>query len=86
MIETPMDVFRDFPVRKTKKQKQAFRDAVQSYLKTIGYDSVIEKGSMGARNVVIGNPESAKFLITAHYDTPAALPFPNLIFATIPFL
>lgn len=79
MISKPMDVLQHFPVRKSKAQKQQFRDAVQSYLKTIGYDSVIEKGSMGARNVVIGNPESAKFLITAHYDTPAALPFPNLI-------
>ena len=74
-----MDVLVQFPIRKNKKQKVAFRDAVQSYLKTIGYDSTIEKGSMGARNIVIGNPETAKYLITAHYDTPAALPFPNLI-------
>ena len=79
MIGKPMDVLQSFPVRKTKKQKQAFRDAVQSYLKTIGYDSVIEKGSLGAKNIVIGNPETAKYLITAHYDTPARLPFPNLI-------
>lgn len=79
MIDKPMDVLRDFPVRKSKKQKQAFRDAVQSYLNTIGYDSAIEKGSMGAKNIVIGNPETAKYLVTAHYDTPAALPVPNLI-------
>ena len=79
MIGKPMDVLQCFPIRKSKQQKQQFRDAVQSYLKTIGYDSTIEKGSMGARNIVIGNPETAKYLITAHYDTPAALPFPNLI-------
>ena len=79
MIDKPMDVLKAFPVRKSKKQKQAFRDAVQSYLKTIGYDCVIEKGSVGAKNIVIGNPETAEFLITAHYDTPARLPFPNLI-------
>ena len=79
MIGKPMDVLEAFPIRKSKHQKQQFRDSVQSYLKTIGYDSVIEKGSMGARNIVIGNPETAKFLVTAHYDTPAALPFPNLI-------
>ena len=79
MISKPMDVLQHFPVRKSKAQKQQFRDAVQSYLKSIGYDSTIEKGSMGARNIVIGNPETAKFLVTAHYDTPAALPFPNLI-------
>lgn len=79
MIDKPMDVLRSFPVRKSKKQKQAFRDSVQSYLKTIGYDCVIEKGSMGAKNIVIGNPETAAYLVTAHYDTPARLPFPNLI-------
>lgn len=79
MIARPMDVLTAFPVRKSKKQKQAFRDAVQSYLKTIGYDCTIEKGSLGARNIVIGNPETAEFLVTAHYDTPAGMPFPNLI-------
>ena len=30
MIGKPMDVLQHFPVRKTKKQKQQFRDAVQS--------------------------------------------------------
>lgn len=79
MIGKPMDVLQCFPIRKSKHQKQQFRDSVQSYLNTIGYDSTIEKGSMGARNIVIGNPETAKFLVTAHYDTPAALPFPNMV-------
>lgn len=79
MIGKPMDVMQHFPVRKTKKQKQQFRDAVQSYLKTIGYDSSIEKGSMGARNIVIGSPETAKYLVTAHYDTPANMFLPNLV-------
>lgn len=78
MIGKPMDVLQHFPVRKRKKQKQQFRDAVQSYLKTIGYDSTIEKGSMGARNIVIGNPETAKYLVTAHYDTPVNMFLPNL--------
>lgn len=79
MIENPTDVLEPFPVRKNKKQKQAFRDSVQSYITTLGYDSTVEKGSMGARNVIIGNPKTARYLITAHYDTPAKMPFPNLI-------
>ena len=79
MIENPMDVLNAFPVRKNKKQKQSFRDAVQSYGEGLGYAVNVEKGSFGARNVVIGNPETAKYLVTAHYDTPARLPFPNLI-------
>ena len=48
MIDQPIDVLKAFPIRKSKKQKQAFRDAVQSYLNTIGYGSTIEKGKMGA--------------------------------------
>ena len=59
MIGKPMEVLELFPVRKNKKQKQAFRDAVQSYAAGMGYDVRIEKGSMGARNVVIGNPDTA---------------------------
>ena len=78
MIGKPKAVLQHFPVRKTKKQKQQFRDAVQSYLKTIGYDSTIEKRSMGARNIVIGNPETAKYLVTAHFDTPVNMFLPNL--------
>ena len=79
MIETPMDVLEKFPIRKNKKQKQAFRDSVQSYARSLGYDVTVEKGSLGANNVLLGNPETAKYLVTAHYDTPAALPVPNLI-------
>ena len=74
-----MDVLTSFPVRKSKKQKQAFRDAVQSYAQSIGYRCNVEKGSFGSHNVVMGDPDKATFLITAHYDTCAHLPFPNLI-------
>ena len=79
MIETPMDVFRDFPVRKTKKQKQAFREAVQSYADQLGYPCTVESGSLGSRNLVIGNPEQADYLVTAHYDTCARLTIPNFL-------
>ena len=60
MIETPMDVLREFPIRKSGKQKQAFRDAVGSYARNLGYKVSIEKG-----NVVIGDPETAAYLITS---------------------
>ena len=74
-----MDVLRQFPVRKTGKQKAAFRVALQSYAQRMGYSYREEKGHFGSRNLILGNPESASYLITAHYDTCAALPFPNLI-------
>lgn len=79
MIETPMDVLKNFPARKTKKQKQAFRDSVQSYAEGLGYEVSIEKAKFGSRNIIIGNPDTAKLLITAHYDTPACMVVPNFI-------
>ena len=79
MLTKPMDVLTQFPVRKSKKQKQAFRDAVQSYVKDLGYESNVEQGNFGARNLIIGDPTKASYLITAHYDTCARLPVPNLI-------
>ena len=78
MIRKPMDVLAQFPVRKNKKQKAAFRDEVQAYAKDLGYECSIEKGG-SANNVVIGDPETAKILVTAHYDTPANMFVPNLI-------
>lgn len=74
-----MDVLREFPVRKTKQQKQQFRQAVRSYGEGLGYAFREEKGSFGARNVIFGDPAKAQYLVTAHYDTPARLPFPNFI-------
>lgn len=79
MLTRPMDVLSAFPVRKSKAQKQEFRDAVQSYASLLGYSVTTEKGSFGCRNVVLGDPERARYLITAHYDTCARLPIPNLI-------
>ena len=79
MIVTPMDIDRLHPVRKSKEQKQAFRDDVHRYVSGLGYECAVEKGSMGAQNLVIGDPEKAKYLITAHYDTPASIGIPNII-------
>lgn len=78
-MNMPMDILQEFPVRKSKRQKEVFRQAVSSYAQRLGYDVTVEKGTFGARNLVIGDPENAKFLVTAHYDTCARLPFPNLI-------
>ena len=79
MITKPIDVLSLHPVRKTKKQKAAFRDDVVPYLESLGYSVVVQNGEFGVKNVVVGNSETAKILVTAHYDTPAWLPFPNLI-------
>lgn len=79
MIERPMDVLSMYPVRKSKKQKKAFRQDVTDYIGSLGYDPKVEKGSLGVHNVVFGNQQGAKYLITAHYDTCPQMPFPNFI-------
>lgn len=79
MFENPVDVLKQFPVRKTKVQKEAFRRAVQSYGERLGYPVTLEKGQFGVCNILLGNPESAKFLVTAHYDTCAGMLLPNFI-------
>ena len=79
LIQMPMDVLHQFPIRKTRKQKQAFRDAICRYGEELGYSVSVETGSFGARNVVMGDPEHAKYLMTAHYDTCANMLLPNLI-------
>ncbi len=79
MLTTPMDVLTKFPVRKTGKQKQSFRDAVQAYAVNLGYPVIIQKGNMGVQNIVIGDPKTARYLVTAHYDTPARMLLPNFI-------
>ena len=79
MLNSPMDILTAFPVRKTKGQKHAFRDAVQAYAEQLGYSCNVESGRFGSRNLIIGNPEQADYLVTAHYDTCARLPIPNFL-------
>ncbi len=79
MTETTKEIFEKYQIRKTKKQKTAFIEYVKQLSEHYGYDFEVEKGAFGARNIVIGNPDTAKVLYTAHYDTCARLPFPNFI-------
>ena len=58
----------DFQVRKSRKQKEAFRSWLCGELEAAGYAPKVEKG-FAAQNVVVGDPESAKVIFSAHYDT-----------------
>ncbi len=73
------DVFSKYQVRKSKKQKTEFIKYATQIAKDCGYSSSIENGVLGVRNIVVGNPDSAKVIYTAHYDTCARLPFPNFL-------
>lgn len=79
MTETTKEIFEKYQIRKTKKQKTAFIEYVKQIAENNGYEVNVEKGLFGAKNIVIGDPDNAKVLYTAHYDTCARLPFPNFI-------
>lgn len=71
-------ILSDFQVRKSKKQKEAFRAWLCQELEAAGYAPRVEKG-FAAKNVVAGDPETARVIFSAHYDTCAVLPIPNFI-------
>ena len=79
MIRKPMDVLEQFPIRKTKTQKSEFIETVTDYAGKLGYPVTVEAEKRGVRNIVIGKPDAARYLITAHYDTPASIGLPNFI-------
>ena len=79
MTETTQTVFEKHQIRKSYAQKSAFIQYVQNTAAKLGYQSRMEKGYFGARNVVVGDPDTARVIYTAHYDTCAAMPFPNFI-------
>lgn len=86
MIQTPMDVLNQFPIRKTAQQKNPFITAVTEYAKKNDYSVCVEESKRGVKNIVIGDLNSAKYLITAHYDTPASIGLPNFIVPNNPVL
>ena len=79
MTETTKEIFEKYQVRKTKKQKTAFIEYIKQTAECYGYDVKVENGAFGVRNIIVGDPDTAKVLYTAHYDTCARLPFPNFI-------
>ncbi len=79
MNEIINEIFEKYQIRKTKKQKTDFIEYTEKKAKEIGYDIRVEKGSSGARNIVVGDPDKAKVIYTAHYDTCPRLPFPNIL-------
>ena len=78
MLNEPMDILKHHPIRKTKEQKEAFRRDVLSLIREFGYDGKVEIEKNKAHNVVFGDPERAKYLISAHYDTPVTIGIPNV--------
>ncbi len=79
MTSTTQSIFDAHEIRKTRRQKEAFRNYIIPKLREMGYSVTVEKGRFGSRNILIGDVDKAKVLYTAHYDTCAVLPVPNFI-------
>ena len=67
-----------YEIRKTREQKTAF---ISMLRETYGDRMRVEEAGtlVKSRNIILGDPERAKVIYTAHYDTCARLPFPNFI-------
>lgn len=79
MTTATRTVLEQYQVRKTKAQKTAFIEYVESVAAEHQWPCRVETGSFGVRNIVVGDVERAKVVYGAHYDTCAVLPFPNFI-------
>lgn len=81
MNEITKTILADYEVRKTKEQKETFRSWLCERLKAAGYAPKVEtqEGLITSHNVVVGDPDRAKVLLTAHYDTCAVLPIANFV-------
>lgn len=70
----------EYKIRKSKKQKEKFI----SYIKENIDGVVIEEGGklVKSKNILFGNTENPEYILTAHYDTCAFSPIPNVMFPT----
>lgn len=80
-----------FPVRSSEAQKEPFRDYVLEETGKFHYFASVEmqgctKPSGRRRNIVIGSPENARVIFTAHYDTPRRAFLPNMLFPLNPVM
>ena len=78
MLKAPLDILSAYPIRKTPEQKAAFWEDVMQYIRDLGYEVHAETFRKDGLNIVFGSQDSAEYLITAHYDTPASIGIPNV--------
>ena len=67
-----------FPVRNSGDEKAAFRAWAAERARKAGH-TVREENSSGHVNLVIGDPDRAEVIFTAHCDTPRRSIHPNLM-------
>ncbi|MBO4914077.1 MAG: M28 family peptidase [Oscillospiraceae bacterium] len=83
-------ILREYPVRRKANEKEAFRLWLMGALRELGYKPELQNVNtplqVGSRavNVVAGDPEKAKLILVAHYDTGIKSLLPPLIMPTRP--
>lgn len=83
-------ITREFPVRRKPEEKERFRLWLMGTLREMGYSPTLQTKDAALRlggqvtNVVAGDPETAKLILIAHYDTGLKTLFPPLIMPTRP--
>ena len=80
MTDLSAKILSDFQARKTAKQKDRFIELLKAEFPELTV-SEKKKTLMKNRNLILGDVKNADVILSAHYDTCAVLPFPNLIFA-----
>ena len=83
-------LLREYPMRRRQQEKERFRLWLTGALRELGYrtelqtrDTPLQTGGRVV-NVVAGDPEQAKLLLVAHYDTGLRTLLPPLIMPTRP--
>lgn len=71
-------VMERFPVRRSAAEKADFRQWLLETAQGWGYSARVEDARKN-QNVIVGTPDTARVIVTAHYDTPPVMPVPNLI-------
>jgi len=76
MTSLSNEILKNYQIRKTSKQKDAFINLIKTNFLEI---QIQQGGLLSSRNLILGDLEKSEFVLTAHYDTCARLPFPNFI-------
>lgn len=81
------EIVSRFPIRRKAEQKKVFRDWAVEEIRRLGYRVKVEQnGAASHENIVVGDPETAPVLFTAHYDTPGTFFLPNIMMPRNPVL
>lgn len=81
------EIISRFPIRRKAEQKKAFRDWAVAESRRMGYSVKVEQSGVACHeNIIVGNPEKAPVLFTAHYDTPASALLPNILLPLNPLM